>query len=95
MKDFTTCKLIFPVGTITKEQVSDLLKQYTSDFSVGNFYPEIEVGVNKICFAVVDIPRDIIPRLMKEKIINDVDLMASYTAQFAPKQGCGSGGCGS
>jgi hypothetical protein len=91
----TTCKLIFPFGSITsKEQVATILSKHTKDWSIANFYPEMEVGCNKMTFAVVDVPEKIIPDLMKEHAIKDIDMMFTAHRRSIKMECCEKGGCG-
>jgi len=89
-----TCKLIFPFGSVTREQVEQLLKRHTNDWDIANFYPEKEVGCNKMTFAVVDVPEDVVPSLLKESVVKDIDLMFTTKRRSLKVECCGGGGCG-
>ena len=91
--DFVTCKLIFSLGIIKdEEQLNELLKKYTDDFSIANFYPEKEIGCNKTTVAIIDVPQKIVTLLLKEKIVKEIDLMSSFSARST--KDCSDGGCG-
>jgi len=90
--DFTTCKLIFPYGTITEEGVKQLLATYTEDFTIANFYPDREVGCNRISFAVVDIPLKVMQKLANDSKVKEIDPMTSYSKKPSNAECCGGGG---
>ncbi len=87
MVDYTACKLVFPVG-INKPMVIALLSKYTSDYSIANFYAEKEIGCNKIAFAVVDVPHNIIPQLFRDEAITGIELITSYNSASSKCGGC-------
>lgn len=91
--DYTTCKLIFPFGTITEEGVRQLLAKYTEDYSVANFYPDREVGCNRITFAIVDIPLKVMQQLANDSKVKEVDPMTSYSKRPSNAECCNSGSC--
>lgn len=90
--DFVTCKLVFPAGT-TKAQLETLLEKHAKGFSIANFYPEAEMGCNKVAMAVVDIPEKAVHDLYNESVVKHVDLMTSYGKRPSNAEDCGSG-CG-
>ena len=75
MIDIVTCKLIFPCGSITKIQLGALLRKYTADFEIANFYPEI--GIKSVTMAVVDIPREMVPVLYKNNALKSIEVISS------------------
>ena len=96
--DEITCKLVFPFGSVTEETLPTILSQYTDDFQIINFTAESQIGINKVTCAVVDIHRNIVPKLYANGIIKDVDLIADNSIKHADdgckkSSGCG-GGCG-
>lgn len=71
-----TCKLIFPVGEVTKEDVEKIVHQNTDGRGkVYNFYPNKKIGRNEVSFSVVDIPNKFISNFSSqhyklEKMLN-------------------------
>ncbi len=87
--DFVTCKLIFPYGTITREGIEQLLSKHTKNFEIANFYPDREVGCNRISFAVVDVPQKVIQNLLKEPSIKEIDPMNTHSKPVKHHECCG------
>ena len=92
MKTFTTCKLIFEFG-FTKEKVESLLKKYTEHGKVATFNCDITVGCNRMSFAVVDVPEEVVTKLSIDGIVKELDLMASFERPLLMAESCNSGGC--
>ncbi len=87
--DFVTCKLIFPYNTITREGLEKLISKYTKDFEIANFYPDREIGCNRISFAVVDVPQKVVQSLLKEPSIKEIDPMNTHSKPSKSHDCCG------
>lgn len=95
--DEVTCKLVFRFGSVTEQNLPEVISRYTKDFKIINFTPESQIGINKVTCAVVDMPRNVVPKLFSDGIIKDVDLITDNDIKNAD-DGCGSsdscgGGC--
>lgn len=88
-----TVKLIFPFASVNAESLPLLLSKYTNNFNIANFCAESDIGINKITFAVVDLPSDVVPKLFNDGVINDVDLIADNSVKCASDRKCSNGKC--
>ena len=86
-----TCKLVFPAGEVTREDVDKIVAENTEGTGVvHNFYPSKLIGCNRVAFSVVDIPNKFIANFTGnqhfkiEKMLNVVS-----------PRGCDDGSCGS
>lgn len=90
----TTCKLVFEPGTINREQLETLLRKYTDQYQIANFYESMFVGKNRVSFAVVDLPEKHIANIVNnESIIKHYDFMYSGNGPTNKEEECGDGGC--
>lgn len=81
-----TVKLIFNAKKITKEEVEEVVKQYTKDFTIHSINDEYQTA-----FAVVDVPEEIVSKLNNNKSLRHLDLMTSNGICFGKNNNCASG----
>lgn len=67
------CKVFFPLGT-TKEIASSILNDY-KDVQLFNFYDDIAIGSNNVCFAVIEINTDSFGDLQSDERISKIELI--------------------
>jgi hypothetical protein len=92
--NLTACKLIFHYGkVISIEQIAEIISQYTNEFNIANFYPDQQIGSNKTTFAVINIPQDIIPKIINNELVKDIDLMGSGSIAYKNKNSCCGNSC--
>jgi hypothetical protein len=92
--NLSACKLIFHYGKINNiEQITELIGKYTNEFSIANFYPDRQIGSNRTTFAVVNIPQNIIPKIINNELVKDIDLMESGSIAYKNKDSCCGNSC--
>ena len=69
-----TYKLIFQIG-IQEKDVDDLLSKYSKDYIIHNFYPDKQIGCNRIAFAVVEMSQKDADLVSKEKTIKRIEVL--------------------
>ena len=96
MDEIITCKLVFKHGAVSVLNLPSILRRYTEKFDIIHFYPESEIGINKVTVAVVDLPRNVVPQLWETNLIKDTEIIADNDIKHADDgSGCSKGSCGS
>lgn len=78
-----TYKLIFPTDTTEQEVRAKLTPYLKEDLVMHNFRQNAVIGGNKITYAVVDLPLEIVKTIISEGVAQ-VDGMRA----FAPRPSC-------